>query len=49
MAKSNLKIFHGKYDGCVPVSQSVDFYLELSKHVPDYKDKKKLLNSVIIN
>ena len=25
------------------------FYLELSKHVPDYKDKKKLLNSVIIN
>ena len=34
VAKSNLKIFHGKYDGCVPVSQSVDFYLELSKKYP---------------
>ena len=34
VAKSNLKIFHGKYDGCVPVSQSVDFYLELSGKYP---------------
>ncbi len=26
IAKANLKIFHGKYDGVVPVSQSLTFY-----------------------
>ena len=33
IAKSNLKIFHGKWDKSVPVSHSIDFYNELiSRH-----------------
>lgn len=33
IAKSNLKIFHGKYDRVVPVTQSINFYNELyAKH-----------------
>ena len=35
IAKSNLKIFHGKFDSVVPVSQSIELYGDiLSKH-PD--------------
>ena len=33
-AKANLKIFHGKYDSCVPVCQSIEFYTELSAKYP---------------
>ena len=33
IAKANLKIFHGKYDGVVPVTQSLDFYAAMmAKH-----------------
>ena len=31
---ANLKIFHGKYDSCVPVSQSIEFYTEISTKYP---------------
>ena len=33
-ARANLKLFHGKYDSCVPVSQSIEFYNEVSKISP---------------
>ena len=32
---ANLKVFHGKYDSCVPVCQSIEFYTEISKKYPD--------------
>lgn len=33
IAKANLKIFHGKFDGIVPVTQSIEFYnLMMEKH-----------------
>ena len=35
IAKANLKIFHGKYDTVVPVTQSINFYNELYKKHPD--------------
>lgn len=35
IAKSNLKIFHGKFDPVVPVSQSVKFYNNLTEKYPD--------------
>ena len=34
IAKANLKIFHGKTDPVVPVSQSIDFYNDLIKAYP---------------
>lgn len=34
IARSNTKIFHGKYDSCVPVGQSVDLYLSLTERYP---------------
>lgn len=34
IAKSNLKIFHGKFDCVVPVSQSVNFYNDLTEKHP---------------
>ena len=34
IAKSNLKIFHGKYDSCVPVTQSVELYDAVFKKYP---------------
>ena len=34
IAKANLKIFHGKFDGIVPVSQSIEFYNELVEKYP---------------
>ena len=34
IAKANLKIFHGKYDLSVPVSQSLELYDELMKKYP---------------
>jgi len=33
-ARANLKIFHGKYDSCVPNSQSVEFYTKLTQKYP---------------
>ena len=33
-ARANLKLFHGKFDSCVPVSQSIEFYTELTKKYP---------------
>jgi len=35
IAKSNLRIFHGKFDPVVPVSQSLDFYNSLTEKYPD--------------
>ena len=35
IAKANLKIFHGKFDPVVPVSQSVDFFNTLAKKYPE--------------
>jgi len=35
IAKANLKIFHGKFDTCVPFSHSVELYEEISKKYPD--------------
>lgn len=37
IAKSNTKIFHGKYDKVVPVRQSIAFYNELLTKYPDAK------------
>ena len=34
LAKANLKIFHGKFDGVVPYMQSVRLYLEIMKSYP---------------
>ena len=35
IAKANLKIFHGKFDPVVPVSQSLELYDEIIKKYPD--------------
>ena len=35
IAKANLKIFHGKYDIVVPVTQSIELYNELMKKYPE--------------
>lgn len=35
LSKVNLKIFHGKFDNCVPFTQSVELYLEILKKHPD--------------
>ena len=35
LSRVNLKIFHGKFDNCVPFTQSVEFYLEIMKRHPD--------------
>ncbi len=37
VARSNLKIFHGKYDKVVPFTQSTSFYNELITRYPDAK------------
>ena len=34
LAKSNTKIFHGKYDSCVPVSQSIKLYMKTLEEYP---------------
>lgn len=34
IAKANLKIFHGKYDSCVPVTQSMELYDAVFKKHP---------------
>ncbi len=34
IARANLKIFHGKYDPVVPVSQSLELFSELMKKYP---------------
>ena len=34
IAKANLKIFHGKYDKTVPVSQSLEFYNQMMVQYP---------------
>ena len=34
LARANLKIFHGKYDGCVPVTQSIKLYNRLMEEYP---------------
>ena len=34
IAKANMKIFHGKYDDVVPVSQSVEFYNSITEKYP---------------
>jgi len=34
-AKANLKIFHGKFDDVVPVSQSIELYGEIMKKYPE--------------
>lgn len=34
IAKSNIKIFHGKFDKVVPVSQSIEFYNQIMKKHP---------------
>ena len=34
IARANLKIFHGKYDSCVPVTQSVELYDMIFKSNP---------------
>ena len=33
-AKANLKLFHGKFDSCVPVTQSVEFYTAVTEKYP---------------
>ncbi len=33
-AKANLKVFHGKYDSCVPIRQSIEFYTAISEKYP---------------
>ncbi len=35
LARSNTKIFHGKYDNCVPVSQSINLYMKALSEYPD--------------
>ena len=35
IAKSNTKVFHGKYDHVVPVSHSITFYNKLIENHPD--------------
>lgn len=35
IAKANLKIFHGKFDPVVPVSQSIELYSAISAKYPD--------------
>ena len=35
IAKANLKIFHGKFDNTVPMTQSVELYNEIIKRYPD--------------
>ncbi len=35
IAKANLKIFHGKFDSVVPVSQSLDFYKDIMSTHPE--------------
>lgn len=35
IAKANLKIFHGKFDPSVPVTQSIDFYNDLMSKYPE--------------
>ena len=37
ISKSNLKIFHGKYDPVVPVTQSLEFYQEIYERYPKSK------------
>lgn len=37
IAKANLKIFHGKHDSVVPVTHSIELYLEIMKKSPDAK------------
>lgn len=37
ISKSNVKIFHGKYDNTVPVSHSIDFFNEVYKKYPNAK------------
>lgn len=37
IAKSNLKIFHGKFDCVVPVSQSLEFYSTIMEKYPDIR------------
>ena len=34
LSRANLKIFHGKYDGCVPVTQSIKLYNKLMAEYP---------------
>lgn len=34
IARANLKIFHGKYDSCVPVTQSMELYEMVNKNHP---------------
>lgn len=34
LSRANVKIFHGKYDSCVPVSQSINLYTEMQKLYP---------------
>ena len=34
LSRANLKIFHGKFDSCVPYTQSVTLYLEIMKENP---------------
>ena len=33
-ARGNIKIFHGKFDSCVPVRQSIEFYTKLTEKYP---------------
>lgn len=35
IAKANLKIFHGKFDNTVPMTQSMELYNEIIKRYPD--------------
>ena len=35
ISKANLKIFHGKFDSVVPVSQSLELYSEIMSRYPD--------------
>ena len=35
IAKANLKIFHGKYDSCVPVSHSLELYNAVFAKYPE--------------
>ena len=35
IAKANLKIFHGKFDGCVPVSHSIELYERIMTEYPE--------------
>jgi dipeptidyl aminopeptidase/acylaminoacyl peptidase len=37
IAKANLKIFHGKYDHVVPVTQSIELYEQIFKKYPKAK------------